>query len=106
MTQCENLKTIDISGCRLTDVGIKSLCAVSKLTNLNVSGTNVTSEQLQELVKGLPDLIKLGVADCRNVATEVLDEIADKKSKDNQTIEISYNPFFYVGFRLYPEEFK
>jgi hypothetical protein len=48
------LKSLDLSGYRITDAGLRALYGLKNLKTLNISGTQVTEVGIRELQSHLP----------------------------------------------------
>ncbi len=61
-----NLRELQLSFCRVTDVDCKSLTKLANLEKFNLEHTNITIEGLQELSR-LPHLRELRIGQCRQI---------------------------------------
>ena len=67
-----NLSSLDLSDCKITDAGLKTVAKMTKLTTLNLSGNKITEAGLRELRK-LKALTALGLS-FTSLAPEVVHE--------------------------------
>lgn len=52
---------------KLSDKGFVHIANCGKLTDLNVSGTNITSSAFDSIIMGCPNLVKVNIANCTSM---------------------------------------
>jgi hypothetical protein len=77
------LKFLAIDSTHVTDASVDSLLKLHNLGELNLSGTEISSDGLRRLMK-LPNLGKLSVWDCPNISRQA---IADFKRSRHSHFE-------------------
>lgn len=84
LIQCRNLEKISFSYlCKFTDVGFNSLCLYENLKYLRIPYSNVTDDQLINLVKNAKKLVQINIDSCKNVTNRFIEVASEIKQQRN-----------------------
>lgn len=87
LSSCTNLEVLDFSGCRsIADSGLSSICHLSKLTLLDLAGSDITDAGLSAIGHGSCPISSLCLRGCRRITNNGIGSLLCGSGTINKTL--------------------